>query len=218
MAKRVKFPLNMGNGIMVRTIEELKEHYNAEKLIEYFLNGKLLTWLKDRYYYEYAEQIEKLAEQSNKHSIVSGLNKIFSIKISESIDVEDIDIRREKLEILRTFTCDDIILKNVDIVAFTQWDLDDLIASGAEVIYLCGKIFNISNIALLNKHRFVGINNPIILPVMSGYILNSTEIVFENCEVTIIHNELPELKFDTIGAIKINLRSNNNGEESKIPT
>lgn len=207
MAKRVKFPLNMGNGIMVRTIEELKKHYNSEKVIEYFLNGKLLIWLKDRYYYEYAKQIENLTMQSDKHNIVPELNRILGIEINKSIDVEDIDIRREKLEILRKFTCDDKILKNVDIVAFTQWDLIDLVEKDTRVIYLCGKIFNLSNVCLntIDGHRFIGINNPIILPVMNEHILNSTYIVFENCEVTImpdksskIDYEIPEINLDDL--------------------
>ena len=45
MGKRAKFPLDMGNDVKVRSIEELKENFNAEKVTEYFLNGKLLTWL-----------------------------------------------------------------------------------------------------------------------------------------------------------------------------
>ena len=46
MARKPRIPLDMGNDIMVRTIDELKEHYNAEKVTEYFLNGKLFTWLQ----------------------------------------------------------------------------------------------------------------------------------------------------------------------------
>ncbi len=34
MAKKVKFPLDMGNEVYVRTLEELKENYNSEKVTE----------------------------------------------------------------------------------------------------------------------------------------------------------------------------------------
>ena len=49
MAKKIRFPLNM-NGTDVRTIEELREYFDLESVLGYFANGKLVTWLKDRYY------------------------------------------------------------------------------------------------------------------------------------------------------------------------
>lgn len=132
MAKKVKFPLDMGkdnegNDILVREIGELKEHYNAEKVTEYFLNGKLLTWLKDRYYDEEAEQVEKLSEQTNLHNPAAKLGEIFGVKVEEMVDVKELETRREKLEKLRAITSDDEILENVDSVAFSQEELGDLL-------------------------------------------------------------------------------------------
>lgn len=123
MAKKVKFPLDMGNDIMVRTIEELKENYSTEKVTEYFLNGKLLTWLEDRYYDDEAEQVRKLSEQSDKSDVDARLAEIFGIMIDKEVDIEAIELRREKLEKLRAITSDDEILDNVDFVAFSQEDL-----------------------------------------------------------------------------------------------
>ena len=50
MIKKIRFALEMGDETSVRTIEELRAHYNSEKIVSYFLDGKLLTWLNDRYY------------------------------------------------------------------------------------------------------------------------------------------------------------------------
>lgn len=58
--KGEKFPLDMGSGVLVRDLDELKEHYSSEAVINYFLNGKLLTWLNDRYYEDEAEQVKEL--------------------------------------------------------------------------------------------------------------------------------------------------------------
>ena len=41
MAKKIKFPLEMKDGVMVRTIEELRENFDVEKLVEHYESGKL---------------------------------------------------------------------------------------------------------------------------------------------------------------------------------
>ncbi len=59
--KRVKFPLNMGEGIQVRTLEELQANFDFEKVTRYFLNGKLLIWLEDRRLINLKEQLSELS-------------------------------------------------------------------------------------------------------------------------------------------------------------
>ena len=39
----IKFPLEMRNGVQVRNITELRENFDAEKVVGYFLEGKLKT-------------------------------------------------------------------------------------------------------------------------------------------------------------------------------
>lgn len=188
MAKKVKFPLDMGkdnegNDILVREIGELKEHYNAEKVTEYFLNGKLLTWLKDRYYDEEAERVEKLSEQTNLHNPAAKLGEIFGIEIKESVDVEELETRREKLEKLRAITSDDEILDNVDYVAFSQEDLGDLLDEGAGVIYLCGDNFRIP--LSVKNVRYIGVNNPAVsIGGKSESNFRESGISFEKCELS----------------------------------
>ena len=180
MAKKVKFPLDMGNDVMVRSIDELKENYNAEKLTEYFLNGKLLTWLEDRYYDEAAEQVRELSEQSDSNPAAK-LGAIFGIETEEEVDVEALEIRREKLEKLRKITADDEIIKNVDFVAFSQEELGDLLDEEADVIYLCGENFHIP--LSVKNVRYVGVNDPVVTVSGKGDIdLEANGIIIEQCE------------------------------------
>ncbi|GIW48838.1 MAG: hypothetical protein KatS3mg079_314 [Caloramator sp.] len=55
MVKKVKFPLEIKDGVKVRTIEELRENFDLEKSDMYFINSKLAIWLIDRGYNEEAE-------------------------------------------------------------------------------------------------------------------------------------------------------------------
>lgn len=182
MAKKVKFPLDMGNDVMVRSIEELKENYNAERVTEYFLNGKLLTWLEDRYYDEAAEQVRELSEQSDSNPAAK-LGAIFGIETEEEVDVEALEIRREKLEKLRKITADDEIIKNVDFVAFSQEELGDLLDEEAQVIYLCGESFYIP--LSVKNVRYVGVNDPVVTVSGKGDIdLEANDIVIERCELS----------------------------------
>ncbi len=176
MAKRVKFPLDMGNEIMVRDIDELKANYNAEKVTEYFLNGKLLIWLEDRYYDEEAAQVKSLAVSSGNDPAV-GLGRIFGIEISGEINVEMLKIRNERLAKLREITSDDEIISNVDLVAFDQEELSDLLDEKKQTIYLFGDKFRLP-ISVKNV-RYIGVNSPTI--TISG----NEEIDLEEIGITI---------------------------------
>ena len=57
MAKKVKFPLKMSDGAEVRTLDDLKAHFDVDSVIKEFFNGRLLVWLEDRYYDEEADKV-----------------------------------------------------------------------------------------------------------------------------------------------------------------
>ena len=63
MARKVKFPLIMKDGVEVRTLDELKENFDVEKVVSYFNDGRLLTWLQSRYYEDEADKIEQLEKK-----------------------------------------------------------------------------------------------------------------------------------------------------------
>ena len=39
MARKIKFPLKMADGAEVRTLDELKEHFDVESVVGYFSDG-----------------------------------------------------------------------------------------------------------------------------------------------------------------------------------
>ncbi len=192
MAKKIKFPLDMGNDIKVRTIDELKEHYDAEKVMSYFLDGQLLMWLNDRYYDEEAEQVLALSDNDDSADISAELARIFGIELTDEIDVEAVKYRNEKLSKLREITSDDEILSNVDKVAFSQEELGDLLDEGYDVIYLCGDVFRIP--LRENGKTYIGINNPLIdVSSSKEFSFNDYNISIKNCEYT---DKTLEMLFD----------------------
>ena len=44
--KKIRFPLEMAEGKMVKELDELQEYFDLEKALEYFQNGKLQKWLE----------------------------------------------------------------------------------------------------------------------------------------------------------------------------
>ena len=61
MARKIKCALEMADGAKVRgSIEELREHFDLEKAVGYFLSGKLVEWLEDRFYEDEAEAVEAI--------------------------------------------------------------------------------------------------------------------------------------------------------------
>lgn len=119
--KKIKLPLEMANGVLVRTLDELKENWDLEKVINYYLNGKLQTWLKDRYYTELAEKVSALSGISDNTELQKKLCGIFGIEAEDDlVDMEAVAERNRRLKILRQHTADDAVLKNVDKVAFNQ--------------------------------------------------------------------------------------------------
>ena len=60
MAKKIRFPLKLADDAQVRTLDELREHFDLEAIVGYYKSGKLLTWLEDRYLEGEAESIRAL--------------------------------------------------------------------------------------------------------------------------------------------------------------
>ena len=167
--KKIKLPLEMANGVQVRTLDELKENWDLEKVLNYYLNGKLQTWLTDRYYTELADEVAALNGTSDNTELQRKLCGIFGIEIKEElVDVEAVAERNRRLEILRKYTGDDAVLKNVDKVAFNQEELADLLDEDENVIYLCDNKFSIP-LSVKNK-TYIGIG-------MVEAVINSKEYV-----------------------------------------
>lgn len=142
MAK-VKIPLVMKNGEKAKDMESLRENFDVETVVGYFLDGKLSKWLNDRYYEEEAEAIAQL-ERDDPH-LASKLCNILGVEYNggDAIDTEEIIRQKERLAHLRQLTDDEEILRHIDRVAFDQEELAELYDRGVETIYLCEGNFKI---------------------------------------------------------------------------
>ena len=168
----------MADGVKVRTLDELKDNWSLEKVVENYLNGRLATWLNDRYYTELAEQVNALAEVQDNTALQKELCRIFDVDFAdeEDIDVDAVNERNHKLDILRQYTADDTVLKNVDIVAFDQEELGDILDSGENVIYLFNNTFSIP-LSVKNK-KYIGIGKAECI-IHSKDVVDFTELGIE---------------------------------------
>jgi TPR repeat protein len=134
----VKFPLKMPDGTGVRTIDELREHFDLKAVLAYYSSGKLAEWLESRYYDDEAKQVKAVEPSSD--SLAEKLCNILGVEYladkDEGVDVGDIVKNNEHRKRLKKYTADDEILNAVEIVAFNQKELDDLLQKGNETIYL----------------------------------------------------------------------------------
>lgn len=142
MAK-VKIPLIMKNGEKAKDMESLREHFDVQAVVGYFLDGKLSKWLDDRYYEEEAEAVAQL--EKDDPQLASKLCSIFGVEYTggDEMGTEEIMRRKKRLARLRQLTEDEEILRNIDSVAFNQEELAELYDRGVETIYLCAGKFKI---------------------------------------------------------------------------
>ena len=185
MARIIRFPLKMKNGAEVRSLDELKENFDLESILGYFTDGKLQTWLADRYYDEKANEVAALS--SDMPDLNAKLCKIFEVEYkseSEEPNIDFIQRRNEKLKILCAVTADQNILNNVDFVAMDQDDLYDILDEGTDIIYLYGEKFEIP--IFKNNILYIGVNKPIIVfeTNKTYYDYDIANISFKNTQFT----------------------------------
>ncbi len=184
MARKVKFALEMADGTKVRSnLEELREHFDIESIASYYLSGKLLEWLEDRYYDDEAAKIEELDKDSP--NLNAQLCAIIGVDASkyDALDLEAVERLNEKKTILRQKTSDSTIIDNAMITALNQEDLADLLDLESPVIYLCGEKFNIP--IRVEHKKYIGIlSKPKIeIRATSMSDLEKRDILFDNVEL-----------------------------------
>lgn len=143
MAKKIKFPLEMRDGVQARTLEELQENFDIEKAMGYLVDGKLCVWLEDRYYMTEAETIRNIDAHAEdaKERLCAALG--VEMESNANVDVAEIERRRERLAKLKKYTDDESLWEKVDQVAFDQEDLADLLDENCKEIFLCANKFQI---------------------------------------------------------------------------
>lgn len=167
MARRIKFSLEMKDGAQVRDIEALREHFDLEKIIGYFQDGRLVKWLESYLCADEADEVRKLS--GDEPDLGKKLCDILGAEYMEVDDTETIIWRKERSDRLKQFTADPEILNRVDIVAFDQEDLEDIIREkDNDVIYLCQSKFIFPSGILRKKNmRYVGIGKNVEVTIHS---------------------------------------------------
>lgn len=163
---RVKAPL-LVNGIEIRDIDVLRDNFDIDAIIDYAFDGKLVKWLRDRYYDEEADEVEALSQDDP--DLEDKLYEIFDVE--PPLSEEEIAWRNERLARLKEFTDDEEILANVDSVAFDQEDLSDCLDAELDTIYLCGGRFLIP--LKVEDKTYIGIGDAV------AEIRSNTPIDFE---------------------------------------
>ena len=207
MARKIKFALEMPDGTKIRGgIEELREHFDLETITAYFLSGKLLEWLDDRYYEDEAEALENLDKDAPDFH--KQLCTILGVEYTSEneIDVEALERLNEKKAILRQKTDDEEIIKNAGITALTQEDLANLLDMDEPVIYLCGESFNIP--IRKNCKKYIGIMGTPAVNINAKSLdeVQAKEISFENVKLPWENNPSP-LKDANMMLLKETFRS-----------
>lgn len=172
----------MKDGVKVRTIEELRQHFDAEKMFMYYTNGKLLTWLSDRHYDSYIERIKAIDPMKNPLLEISRIFEIDTAHFDKEINIQklqQLQQKNDKIMQIKQYTDKDEILQNIDLVAMNQEELEDLLETSKDIIYLCGKEFicplSIENIVI------EGINTPVIKINSTDAIdFDEKKVVFKN--------------------------------------
>ena len=90
MAKTIKFNL-VCDGNSVRTLEDLRNNFLIEDVIEYYKNGLLLRWLKVRGFDDEYKKVNAIREHDDI-SIIKKLTDIFGMEVEESEIEESIYI------------------------------------------------------------------------------------------------------------------------------
>ena len=184
MARKIKFALEMADGAKVRgSIEELREHFDLEKAVGYFLSGKLVEWLEDRFYEDEAEAVEAIDKDAPdlRERLCEALDVPY--EGDSELDVAALERLNEKKAILRQKTGDEEIISHAAQTALNQEDLADLLEMDEPIIYLCGEKFNIP--ARVKNKKYVGIlGTPTIsIKANSQEEVATKGIVFENVQL-----------------------------------
>ena len=128
MARKIKFPLKMKDGYDARSIEELREHFDLESVLGYFADGRLHSWLRDRYFENEAQQVSEL--DPNDSELVAKICNILGVEAPNQavdVDVNEINRYNEKRKMLLEEYPEPELMDNIDAVAFNEDDIISII-------------------------------------------------------------------------------------------
>lgn len=154
--KVVKFALKMRDDYECRDLENLREYFDLEKAIAYFQDGRLITWMKHRGFYDIADELEEMSAEAV--DFPQKLCSLLEVEYTgEAVDAEDIAFYNERLKEIKQYTNDEKILSNAGCVAINQEELGELLEEDVKVIYLLDGEYSIP--IKRKNHKYIGIGN-----------------------------------------------------------
>jgi len=173
----IKFPLKMADGAMVKTIEELRGHFDVASVLGYYKDGRLVKWLRNGYYDMEAERIDRLDSASDcfKTDLCKILGVACPISEVDRVELSDVTKKNERLELLKKYTADESMLEAIDSVAFTQEELVELLDKKLKIIYLCGEKFALP---IADDMVYIGINNPVVYIPYTFSVHNCVDVEY----------------------------------------
>ena len=154
--KVVKFALKMRDDYECRDLETLREYFDLEKAIAYFQDGRLITWMKHRGFYDIADELEEMSAEAAEFP--QKLCSLLEVEYTgEAVDAEDIAFYNERLKEIKQYTNDEKILSNAGCVAINQEELGELLEDDVKVIYLLDGEYSIP--IKRKNHKYIGIGN-----------------------------------------------------------
>ena len=177
--KQKKIQIDMKDGIVVRTLEDLRKNFDLDKALKHFQNGDLVKWLEYHFYDDELEAVEAIKADdpylNEKLCIALDVDYTYDMAFSERI--------KEKKKVLASKTDDENIIKNAAKTALDQEDLSDLLHMNEPIIYLCGESFNVP--LRVSDKQYIGIlgTPKIITKAKSQADLDAKNIKFENCNL-----------------------------------
>ncbi|MVX65935.1 hypothetical protein GKZ28_19845 [Clostridium chromiireducens] len=213
MVRKIKFPLIMNKDVEVRTIEDLKRYFDIERVTEYFLNGKLKTWLEQRNYNNEINLIKELEDYKDKKQIPNKLCEIFDVEYKVDIDILEMKNKIKRENLLKQFTDDEKWLEKIDYIAFNQEELEQMLNNNKEKYkkcYLCGEEFKVFD--KIKNITYIGVNTATLKINSNASLFDAkvNNIRFENVKITSDTNidaKIEEYKKLNIDYEKINLKN-----------
>lgn len=200
MTRIIKFALELKDGESARTIEDLRAHFDLEKVVAYFMNGRLLMWLRHRHLDTEADAVERLstedAELAKKLCEILGVAYESHQLTADAINATALMADHERLSRLRQITSDPELLAKIDRVAFDEKDLRRLAFDNEPEVYLCNGRFVIP-LNVQNKH-YIGIGKAEAVIVSEEWIdfaerhIRFTNVAFDEEYQKIADAETPE--------------------------
>ena len=140
--KKIRFPLEMAEGKMVKELDELQEYFDLEKALEYFQNGKLQKWLENTYNDDILEELEELTGE--EEDFIERFTEALGVEQQEiQVDVKEILEKAHLKEKLKRLFPEEKVEEMVNSSADSQEMLEKLIKGGRKKIYLIGGTYRI---------------------------------------------------------------------------